>query len=182
MTTTDAGIYRYLNNPENWVGQAGMYGIALMASSWSVFFLSIFSHLCHLLFIRYVETPHMHRIYGDKNVRKDGPITTTVKKSLNTPLLRELASSLHALDQSNDVIKEKAAENLSEVSKRLQTIKNEYVGKIKKTMQMARRQKQVVLQLLEEETQKLKEKARALEIVRDAEGFLDDLKSIPVDQ
>jgi phosphatidylethanolamine N-methyltransferase len=75
------GIYRFLNNPEAVVGYAGYYGLAVISNSTIVFLLALFAHGCHFVFVRYVETPHMKRIYG-KKLRDDGGIGKAVSKSL----------------------------------------------------------------------------------------------------
>jgi hypothetical protein len=48
-------VDRYMNHPNGVYGYAGFYGMALISHSWNIFFLAIFSHVCHLLFIYYVE-------------------------------------------------------------------------------------------------------------------------------
>ena len=44
-----------MNHPNGVYGYAGFYGMCLITNSWNVFILAVFSHICHLLFIYYVE-------------------------------------------------------------------------------------------------------------------------------
>ena len=85
------GIYRYMNHPNGVYGYAGFYGMALISHSWNIFFLAIFSHVCHLLFIYYVERPHMKRTYTSEKLRKFGGITTNLRRELlSKPALRSV--------------------------------------------------------------------------------------------
>lgn len=68
---TYSGIYRFLNNPDSSLGMAGFYGLALCSGSIQMIGLSLFSHLCVILFQRFVETPHMNLKYGT-SVRSAG--------------------------------------------------------------------------------------------------------------
>ncbi|KAL0573878.1 phosphatidylethanolamine N-methyltransferase [Marasmius crinis-equi] len=70
------GVYRYLNNPEM-TGGAAWFGFSLIvwgsgsssAAPKLVLTLAIIRHLAHWWFLRYVENPHMRKLYGD-SVRK----------------------------------------------------------------------------------------------------------------
>ncbi|CAG8525641.1 12538_t:CDS:2 [Ambispora leptoticha] len=73
------GIYRFLNNPEKIMGHAAFWGITLIANSWLIFGLCLFSQISNVLFLRYVESPHMKRLYGDK-IRKEAGVTKTIKR------------------------------------------------------------------------------------------------------
>lgn len=46
------------------VGYAWMYGAALLSNSFVVFGLALFSHMMQMLFLMFVETPHIEKIYG----------------------------------------------------------------------------------------------------------------------
>ncbi|KAI0244218.1 phosphatidylethanolamine N-methyltransferase [Massospora cicadina] len=72
------GIYRYLNNPENILGQAALYGVALMSASPSIFTLALASHFACLAFHYGVEAPHMRRKYGSL-LRKQAGVSKTVR-------------------------------------------------------------------------------------------------------
>lgn len=76
------GIYRYLNDPDSVMGFAAHYGLSLLSGSWAVFALALFSQLCNLLFVQFIEKPHMEAKYGHKNVRKEGGLESEVKTKL----------------------------------------------------------------------------------------------------
>eukprot|EP00033_Pygsuia_biforma_P001673 GCRY01001877.1.p1 GENE.GCRY01001877.1~~GCRY01001877.1.p1 ORF type:complete len:624 (+),score=122.42 GCRY01001877.1:185-2056(+) len=61
------GIYRFFNNPESTLGFAGYYGVAIISQDWVVFAFALFSHSMHLLFVQYVEMPHMRKLYRVRN-------------------------------------------------------------------------------------------------------------------
>ena len=46
------------------VGYAWMYGCAMISGSFQVLALAMFSHLMQMLFLGYVEDPHIQRTYG----------------------------------------------------------------------------------------------------------------------
>ncbi|KAI9463938.1 phosphatidylethanolamine N-methyltransferase [Russula earlei] len=73
-----SGIYRYLNNPEITAG-AAFFGMALISGSKLVYILAGVRHISYLWFLRYVEHPHMRKLYGD-NLRKDAGFTKVVKE------------------------------------------------------------------------------------------------------
>ncbi|KAH9001866.1 phosphatidylethanolamine N-methyltransferase [Lactarius hatsudake] len=73
-----SGIYRYLNNPEIVAG-AAFFGMALISGSKLVYILAGVRHVSYWWFLRYVEHPHMRKLYGD-SLRKDAGFTKVVKK------------------------------------------------------------------------------------------------------
>ncbi|KAH9993405.1 phospholipid methyltransferase-domain-containing protein [Russula vinacea] len=73
-----SGIYRYLNNPEITAG-AAFFGMALISGNKLVYILAGVRHMSYLWFLRYVEHPHMRKLYGD-SLRKDAGFTKVVKK------------------------------------------------------------------------------------------------------
>ena len=82
---TYGGIYRFLNNPERVLGLAGVWGIALMAHSKTIFAIALLSHTLSLLFIHFVESPHMIKLYG-RHLRQDSGLVKSLKRSLPPPL------------------------------------------------------------------------------------------------
>jgi len=82
---TYGGIYRFLNNPERVLGLAGVWGIALITSSKAVFCVALFSHTTSLLFIQFVERPHMQKLYG-RSLRQDAGLVRSLRRSLPPPL------------------------------------------------------------------------------------------------
>ncbi|KAF8932158.1 phosphatidylethanolamine N-methyltransferase [Dissophora ornata] len=78
------GIYRFVNNPEKVMGHAAFWGMTLICNSWSIFILAMFSQVSNFLFLHFVESPHMRKIYGDK-IRKDAGVVKTVKAASILP-------------------------------------------------------------------------------------------------
>ncbi|KAI8093518.1 phospholipid methyltransferase-domain-containing protein [Halteromyces radiatus] len=74
------GIYRFLNNPEKIMGHAAFWGFTLMANSWTIFGLALFSQISNFLFLHYIEAPHMRKLYGDQ-IRKEAGLTKTLKSA-----------------------------------------------------------------------------------------------------
>ncbi|KYR02205.1 Phosphatidylethanolamine N-methyltransferase [Tieghemostelium lacteum] len=81
------GIYRFLNNPDSVTGFAAYYGLSLIAGSFPLFALSIFSQVANFLFLKFVEKPHMKKLYGNK-VRSQNGITRGIQE-----IVTELAES-----------------------------------------------------------------------------------------
>ena len=75
------GIYRFLNNPERVIGLAGVWGAALITRSSAIYFLALLSHVLTLLFLQFVERPHMQKLYG-QGLRKDSGLVKSLKRSL----------------------------------------------------------------------------------------------------
>jgi len=66
------GIYRYMNNPEIVTGFAAVYGLALFSASFPVFSIALVGQALHYVFVNYVETPHMKKLYGDSKRERSG--------------------------------------------------------------------------------------------------------------
>ena len=85
------GIYRFLNNPEKLIGHAAFWGITLISSSWVIFGLALFSQTSNFLFLKYVESPHMKKLYGDE-IRKEDGVSKTIKRVNILPdMVREVS-------------------------------------------------------------------------------------------
>ncbi|KAF9428745.1 phosphatidylethanolamine N-methyltransferase [Podila epigama] len=95
------GIYRFVNNPEKVMGHAAFWGMTLICNSWSIFILAMFSQVSNFLFLHYVESPHMRKIYGDK-IRKDAGVVKTVKQAQILP--QGLRERLETTPEFKDVI------------------------------------------------------------------------------
>ncbi|CAG8448710.1 11682_t:CDS:2 [Acaulospora colombiana] len=78
------GIYRFLNNPEKLMGHTAFWGITLISNSWPIFGLTLFAQISNLLFLRYVEAPHMQKLYGNK-IRKEDGVTKTIRRVILIP-------------------------------------------------------------------------------------------------
>lgn len=95
---TYSGIYRYLNNPERLFGIAGVWGAALITNSMSVIFLAFMWTFGGMAFIKFVEQPHMQKLYGGQ-LREEAGVTKTIRQvaKLPTPLesrVRKLQGSI----------------------------------------------------------------------------------------
>ena len=82
---TYSGIYRFLNNPERFLGLAGVWGVAIITWSKAIFFLALLSHSLTLAFIQVVERPHMQKLYGEA-LRQTSGLTKSLKRSLPLPI------------------------------------------------------------------------------------------------
>lgn len=108
---TYGGIYRFLNNPERVLGLAGVWGIALITNSRVVFGLAALSHALSLLFIQFVEQPHMQKLYG-RHLRQDAGLVKSLRRSLPLPLRhwqdaidKVVGEALDSVDEFLDVAK-----------------------------------------------------------------------------
>ncbi|KAF9115384.1 phosphatidylethanolamine N-methyltransferase [Mortierella sp. AM989] len=98
------GIYRFVNNPEKVMGHAAFWGMALICNSWSIFILAMFSQVSNFLFLHYVESPHMRKIYGDK-IRKDAGVVKTVKAAQILPkkMKEEVSKIREKLEETPEI-------------------------------------------------------------------------------
>lgn len=102
---TYKSIYRFLNNPERIIGTAGLWGAALMTWSKSIFFLTMTGHLLTLAFLRFVEQPHMQKIYGE-SMRDEAGLTKFIKRSL-PPRIRKWSTSVNGVvDETTNFVEE----------------------------------------------------------------------------
>ncbi|KAK9430888.1 phospholipid methyltransferase-domain-containing protein [Lipomyces doorenjongii] len=58
------GIFELVPHPMYSVGYAGYYGISLMASSYTLLFVSLAAHACQFAFLFIVENPHIAKTYS----------------------------------------------------------------------------------------------------------------------
>ncbi|KFY37456.1 hypothetical protein V494_04744 [Pseudogymnoascus sp. VKM F-4513 (FW-928)] len=58
------GVFEMAPHPMYSVGYAGYYGISMMASSYSVLFISIIAHAAQFAFLVLVENPHIEKTYN----------------------------------------------------------------------------------------------------------------------
>eukprot|EP00004_Rigifila_ramosa_P025899 TRINITY_DN7860_c0_g1_i1.p1 TRINITY_DN7860_c0_g1~~TRINITY_DN7860_c0_g1_i1.p1 ORF type:complete len:759 (-),score=183.84 TRINITY_DN7860_c0_g1_i1:16-2109(-) len=58
------GIYNLFPHPMYTVGYSVYYAASLMTQSYTVLFVSLCAHLCQLIFLAYIENPHIAKIYG----------------------------------------------------------------------------------------------------------------------
>ncbi|KAF2845452.1 phosphatidylethanolamine N-methyltransferas-like protein [Plenodomus tracheiphilus IPT5] len=82
---TYSGIYRFLNNPERVLGLAGVWGVALITWNAPMFYLAATAHMLNLLFLQFVEGPHMKKLYGQK-LRETSGVSKTLRQALPGPV------------------------------------------------------------------------------------------------
>lgn len=102
---TYGGIYRFLNNPERVLGLAGVWGVALITGSKAIFCLALLSHTLSLVFIQYVERPHMQKLYG-RSLRQDAGLVRSLRRSLPPPLRQWQDGMDKMLDETFDYFKD----------------------------------------------------------------------------
>jgi len=81
------GIYRYLNNPETYLGHLWLYGVALFCSSWDLFLVAGMSHAIKIAFLQAVEKPHVRSVYK-QHVRQYSSVMERVVKGKVSDLKR----------------------------------------------------------------------------------------------
>jgi phosphatidylethanolamine N-methyltransferase len=102
---TYSGIYRFLNNPERFLGLAGVWGAALITSSGAIVFLALLSHILSLAFIQLVERPHMQKLYG-RSLRRDAGLVKSLKRAIPPPLKQLSGSVDRMMDESFEFVEE----------------------------------------------------------------------------
>lgn len=102
---TYSGIYRFLNNPERVLGLAGVWGLAIITWSKSIFFLALLSHILTLAFIQFVERPHMEKLYGE-SLRRQSGLSKSIRRSLPPPIRRWQSSVDRSVEKAADIIEE----------------------------------------------------------------------------
>lgn len=102
---TYSGIYRFLNNPERFLGIAAVWGFALITWSRPIFFLALLSHVATLYFIQFVERPHMMKRYG-QHIRDESGISKSLKRSLPKPLQKWQGSVDRVVDETYDFMED----------------------------------------------------------------------------
>ena len=102
---TYGGIYRFLNNPERVMGFAGVWGAALITGSSAIFFLALLSHILSLVFIQFVERPHMQKLYG-QSLRRESGLVKSLRRSLPPPLRQWQGSVDRILSETVDFVED----------------------------------------------------------------------------
>lgn len=79
---TKAGVYRYLNNPEQIFGVCGIMGVTLIIPSLENLICCLLWVANNFFRINFIEKAHMIKIYGENEVNEDSGVTKTFKKHL----------------------------------------------------------------------------------------------------
>eukprot|EP00871_Galdieria_phlegrea_P000925 jgi/Galph1/1833/GphlegSOOS_G512.1 len=66
------GVFELFPHPMYTIGYAAYYGCCLIAQSYRLLFLSLFSHGSQLLFLMLVEEPHIQRLYSRRDENSPG--------------------------------------------------------------------------------------------------------------
>lgn len=82
---TYTSIYRFLNNPERVFGTAGVWGAALITWSRAIFSMALITQILSLIYVSYIERPHMQKIYG-RTLRHEAGLTKFIRRSLPPPV------------------------------------------------------------------------------------------------
>ncbi|KAK6456541.1 phosphatidyl ethanolamine N-methyltransferase [Scheffersomyces xylosifermentans] len=98
---TKAGVYRYLNNPEQIFGVCGVMGVFIIVPSVENLVFCFLWVANNFLRINFVERMHMIKIYGEHEVLKDSGVTKTFKKHLLPEVLQRRLSNDYENDQTS---------------------------------------------------------------------------------
>ncbi|KAK5199833.1 phosphatidylethanolamine N-methyltransferase [Exophiala xenobiotica] len=133
---TYGGIYRFLNNPERVLGLAGVWGVALITGSKTIFCLALLSHTLSLAFIQYVERPHMQKLYG-RGLRQDAGLVRSLRRSLPPPLRqwqdgmdKMLDETFDYLDDFFDAVRPKLAAGVTSIVQDVKDIIPKHTARI----------------------------------------------------
>lgn len=85
---TKAGVYRYLNNPEQIFGVCGIVGVTLIIPTVENLIISLLWVSNNFIRINFIEKIHMIKIYGEQEVLQDSGVTKTFKKHLLPELIQ----------------------------------------------------------------------------------------------
>lgn len=133
---TYSGIYRYLNNPERFLGLAGLWGAVLISWSRAIFFLALLSHILSVGFIQFVEKPHMQKLYG-RHLRPEAGLTKNIRRSLPPPLKkwqgnvdRVLSDTTHFVEEFLENARPKLAAGVSMIFRDTSALFSQYPARI----------------------------------------------------
>lgn len=83
-----SGIYRYINHPERFAGIAGVWGMVLICNSAAVTFSAFIYSFYNIGFVKFVEMPHMIKLYGVQLLNRQAGLSKTVEKYVWPVLFR----------------------------------------------------------------------------------------------
>ncbi|KAF1841282.1 phosphatidylethanolamine N-methyltransferas-like protein [Cucurbitaria berberidis CBS 394.84] len=102
---TYSGIYRFLNNPERVLGLAGVWGMALITWNAPIFYLAATAHILNLVFLQFVEKPHMIQLYGQR-LRELSGVSKTLRQALPSPVRNWQSAADDYLNSTVEFIEE----------------------------------------------------------------------------
>ncbi|KAJ3154184.1 phosphatidylethanolamine N-methyltransferase [Geranomyces michiganensis] len=74
-----SGLYRYLDNPLLYTFSC--WGVAMFCGSPTLYAITLFGQVSNWLFLRYVEQPHMRRMYGSQ-IRQEAGVERVLKSKV----------------------------------------------------------------------------------------------------
>ncbi|KAI5966837.1 CHO2 [Candida pseudojiufengensis] len=98
---TKAGVYRYLNNPEQIFGVCGVMGVFIIFPNYENLILCLLWVLNNFTRINFIEKWHMIRVYGENEVNQDSGVTKTFKKHLIPDVIQRRISNDEPTSLSN---------------------------------------------------------------------------------
>ncbi|KAF2754586.1 phosphatidylethanolamine N-methyltransferase [Pseudovirgaria hyperparasitica] len=133
---TYSGIYRFLNNPERFLGLAGVWGLACITWSRTIFCLALMSHVLTLSFLQLIEKPHMQKLYG-QTLRQHSGLTKSIQRSLPKPIRqwhgqvdRVLGETIDFVEEFLDSARPKLASGVQTIVKDTTAIFKQYPARI----------------------------------------------------
>lgn len=80
------GVFELFPHPMYTVGYAAYYGMALFCRSYTLLAVSLLAHIAQLLFLAFVEEPHIQKIYGSPSAKTAACVNASnPKESKSTP-------------------------------------------------------------------------------------------------
>lgn len=95
---TKAGVYRYLNNPEQIFGVCGVMGLFIISPSIENLTCCILWVANNFFRINFIEKAHMVKVYGEQEVLQDSGVTKTFKKHLIPDVIQRRMSDSRMSD------------------------------------------------------------------------------------
>ncbi|KAJ3144480.1 phosphatidylethanolamine N-methyltransferase [Geranomyces variabilis] len=91
-----SGLYRYLDNPLLYTFSC--WGVAMFCGSPTLYAITLFGQVSNWLFLRYVEQPHMRRMYGSQ-IRQEAGVERVLKSKVG-----ELERGVEKLAKDFDMV------------------------------------------------------------------------------
>ncbi|EGW34368.1 uncharacterized protein SPAPADRAFT_54514 [Spathaspora passalidarum NRRL Y-27907] len=114
---TKAGVYRYLNNPEQIFGVCGVMGVFIIFPTVENLTCCAIWVVNNFIRINFIEKFHMIKLYGLNEVLKDSGVTKTVKKHLIPDAIQRRLSN----DPEETVSRRKSIKNMTSIADTLDT-------------------------------------------------------------